>query len=301
MEKRTILAVVLSLMVILIYNYFFLPKSSDIPSKKEKISEQTQHDTSKFLPSGKILSTNQNKDIGQTISHLLEEQQKEKPKDIFIETEKYKTVINTDGARISSWKLKNYFLTEDFENVPLKMSFWKRVGNSYKKYFLGSAKSDAGKQEKDHIDLFQSSDFVNEHGVQLIQGSLSEEAVRSKKNIYSGVFQTQAENILLNSEHPKESLKLTYLTANGFQIEKIFTFYHDSYQIDIDVISKNLKDSKDTLDYSLLLGSGLGNSFQKGAHKYEGPVTWLQGNKIKDKPGKIQHSSSMKEIYPGQP
>ena len=101
----------------------------------------------------------EDKPVGQEIVKLLEEQKKEKPKDITIETEKYKAVINTDGARIISWKLKNFFLTNDYENVPWKMSFWNRVGNSYKNYFLGLTGSGADKEKRDNIDLSQCIRF----------------------------------------------------------------------------------------------------------------------------------------------
>ncbi len=298
MEKRTLLAIVLSLMVILIYQYLFVPEPSKPPLKEQKVSEKIHKSQDKSLPSN-IISEAKDYPVKQEIVNLLEEQKKEKPKNITIETDKYQAVINTDGARIISWKLKNYFLTEDYENVPWKMTFWNRVGKSYKRYFLSLIGSKTDKEEKkDHIDLFQTSDLNKAHCLQLMIGnSIKEGDQIAGQNTFNGVFHTQTGNVVLDSEHPKETIKLSYLTSNGFQVDKNFTFYHDTYQFDVEVLTKNVKNFKDTLDYTILLGPGLGNSFQKGAHKYEGPVSWLDGKKIKDKPGKssgyIQHQGNV--------
>ena len=298
MEKRTLLAIVLSLMVILIYQYLFVPEPSKPPLKEQKVSEETHKSQDKSSHSG-IISEAKDYPVGQEIVKLLEEQKKEKPKDITIETEKYKAVINTDGARIVSWKLKNYFLTDDHENVPWKMVFWNRVGNSYKSYFSRLIGSKTYIQEKrDNIDLFQASDLDKAHCLQLMIGnSIKEDDGMAGQNTFNGVFHTQGGNVVLDSEHPKETIKFSYITSNGFQVEKSLTFYNDTYQFDVEVLTKNLKEFKDTMDYSILLGPGLGNSFQKGAHKYEGPLSWLDGKKIKYKPGKnasdIQHQGNV--------
>jgi len=298
MEKRTLLAIVLSLMVILIYQYFFVPEPAKPPLKDQKVTEESSKNQIKPSDSS-IISKALDKPVKQEIVKLLEEQQKEKPKDITIETEKYTAVINTDGAKITSWKLKDYYLTNDYENVPWKMAFWNRVGKSYKNYFYSLTGSEKNNEKKENIDLFQSSDLTNVHCLQLMKGdSIEEGNEKDSRDIYNGIFHSQsAENIQLNSEHPKQTVTLSFLTSDGFQIDKIFTFYHDTYQFDVEVLTKNLKDDKDTLDFAIVLGPGLGNSFQKGTHKYEGPVSWIDGKKKSDKPIKnspfVQHQGNV--------
>lgn len=288
MEDRTILAVILSLIVVLVYYRFFTPKAPQAPIEPPAQEEHVgqNHQTDEYPSSGVVTD---DKDVfgGQEIAELLEAQKNEKPKEITIETEKYQAIISTEGARITSWKLKDYHLSEDYESIPWNGSFWKRVASSYKSYFANLFRPSKDNREKGNIDLFQSSQAGNGYGLQLIAGSTCREKEERPAGGFSqGIFRTDAQNIVLNSQHPKETIQLTYITANGFQVDKLYTFYHDSYQFDVEVLSKNLKEGENTLDYSLLLGPGLGNAFQKGAHKFEGPVTWIDGKKIKDKPGK---------------
>ncbi|MCL6583975.1 MAG: membrane protein insertase YidC [bacterium] len=291
MEERTILAVILSLIVILIYYRFFAPQPPPPVVEQPKVKEDSLRQR---LPSATAPSSGSNDTfVDQEIAKLLEEQKNEKPRDIVVETEKYRAVINTDGAIITSWKLKDYYLTEDYENSPLNMNFWKKVAHSYKRYFTTLFKPSGEKRERDNIDLFQFSPADGGYGLKLMAGSGCPVEEAEKPNLYSGVFRTEAQNITLNSSHPRETIRLTRVMANGFQVDKIFTFHHDSFQIEVEVLATNLKESSNTFDYSLLLGPGLGNAFQKGPHKYEGPVSWLDGKKIKDKPGKnvvdVQH------------
>ncbi|MEW6381330.1 MAG: membrane protein insertase YidC [bacterium] len=299
MEDRTILAVILSLIVVLVYYRFFAPQAPQAPvnppTQEENLNRKNQKDK---IPSSDMIPDGRDTSLGQEITQLLEAQKNEKPRDIIIETEKYQACISTDGARITSWKLKDYRLSQDYENIPWNGSFWKRVASSYKSYFASLFRSSEDSREKDNIDLFQLSKTGEGYGLQIVSGErLPGKGEKPAGDYYSGVYRTDAQNIVLNPRHPKETVKLTYITANGFQVDKLLTFSYDSYQVDMEVLSTNLKESESTLDYSLLLGPGLGNAFQKGAHKFEGPVTWLNGKKIKDKPGKnagdVQHQGNI--------
>jgi len=282
MEKRALLAVLLSLLVIIIYQYFFMPEMP-IKQPAQKDTEEELIKQEPFSP--ELIDREQDyKKVkqDQNILDLFEQQKETKPREIIIDTEKYHAVINTKGATLSHWKLKNYYFTEKFETSPWKMDFWKMVGKSYTTYFarlFGGAKTISKRKE---IDLFDSIETNSGQGLRLIEGNKPKE----RMDLFSGVFESKANDIYLDKEHPEETIKLKYLTRNGFLIEKVFTFYNENYQVDTQIITQNISNTKMLSNYSLLLGPGLGNAFQTGAHKYQGPITWKDGKKIKDKPKK---------------
>lgn len=293
MEKRALLAVLLSLLVIIIYQYFFMP---EMPIKQpfQKDTEKELIEQEPFFPEFTDREED-NKKVKpeQDILDLFEQQKETKPREIIIDTEKYHAVINTKGAILSHWKLKNYYLTEKHETSPWKMNFWKMVGKSYITYFARLFGGEKPISERKEIDLFASIEANSGQGLRLIAGNKPNEGA----DLYSGVFETEANDVYLDKEHPEETIKLKYLTRNGFQIEKVFTFYNENYQVDTQIVTQNISNTKLLSNYSLLLGPGLGNAFQTGAHKFQGPITWKDGKKIKDKPKKkipfIRHEENV--------
>jgi len=279
MEKRALLAVVLSLLVIIIYQYFFMP---EMP-----INQPVQKETENLLIEHEPLSPelihreegNKKIQLKKDILALFEQQKARNPREIIIDTEKYHAVINTKGAILTHWKLKDYYLTKKHETTPWKMSFWKMVAKSYSTYFGNLFRAKKPIAEERQIDLFDSIETNSGQGLQLIAGVKPNEG----ENLYSGVFETEANDIYLDKEHPEKTIRLKYITRNGFEIEKIFTFYNETYQVDTQILTKNISNTNLLSNYSLLLGPGLGNAFQSGAHKYQGPITWKGGKKIKYK------------------
>jgi len=293
MEKRALLAVLLSLLVIIIYQFFFMP---EMPIKQlvQKDTEKESIEQERLSPE-LIHREEDNKRVKlkQDILGLFKQQKERKPREIIIDTEKYHAVINTKGAILSHWKLKDCYLTKKHETSPWKMSFWKMVGKSYITYFAGFFGGEKLISERKEIDLFDSIKTNGGQGLRLIAGTKPNEG----EDLYSGVFKTKANDVYLDKEHPEKTIRLEYITRNGFQIEKVFTFYNENYQVDTEIITKNISNTKLLSNYSLLLGPGLGNAFQAGAHKYEGPITWKNGKKIKDKPKKkipfIKHQGNV--------
>ena len=78
---------------------------------------------------------------------------------------------------------------------------------------------------KKEIDLFDSIEANSGQGLRLIVGNKPNEGA----DIYSGVFETEANDVYLDKEHPEKTIRLKYLTRIGFQIEKVFTFYNENY------------------------------------------------------------------------
>ncbi|MBI4681682.1 MAG: membrane protein insertase YidC [Nitrospirae bacterium] len=110
MDKRTLLAVILSLVVLLGWSYFFTPKPDpqkpvpvpsvqdasplkpEAPAKPETVTPEAQIPVEYIAPAGAEVS------------------------DVVVETDLFKAVFSTEGAVIKHWELKTY---KDKNNMPV--------------------------------------------------------------------------------------------------------------------------------------------------------------------------------------
>jgi YidC/Oxa1 family membrane protein insertase len=109
MEKRTILAFVLSFLILILWSFLFAPKKEQAPQKEEPQSKEAvvpQYETGPS-PEPEPPPAPQRQALpppGPVV---------EQEEEILVETPLYKAVFSTKGASIKSYKLKNYRETAD--------------------------------------------------------------------------------------------------------------------------------------------------------------------------------------------
>ncbi len=106
MEKRMILAFVLSFVILLVWSFLFAPKQKEAPTIEEearKRSEKTTESakTSVLKPAISPVSDKEKEKIS-----ILQTKEKE----VKIDTPLYIAIFSNAGATIKSFKLKRYFL-----------------------------------------------------------------------------------------------------------------------------------------------------------------------------------------------
>ncbi|MBI5195345.1 MAG: membrane protein insertase YidC [Nitrospirae bacterium] len=106
MEKRTLLAVALSILVLVAFSYFFQPKNVPQPEQAQKAEPKSETAPAKETPS-----------VAPQIPQV-PVPVKTTGADITIETDLYKAVFTTNGAVIKSWELKKY---KDKNGIALSM------------------------------------------------------------------------------------------------------------------------------------------------------------------------------------
>jgi YidC/Oxa1 family membrane protein insertase len=106
MEKRTLLAVILSLVILLGWSYFFPNKYAP---QKTRPAEQSP------LKTGPLVKT-ETAEPSSPPSIEYPETKETLANDIIVETDLYKAVFSTEGAIIKSWELKTY---KDSHNMPV--------------------------------------------------------------------------------------------------------------------------------------------------------------------------------------
>jgi YidC/Oxa1 family membrane protein insertase len=118
MDKRTLLAVVLSLILVMGYQYFFLEKPAPDPQTPQVTQEQSTLSPDEEIAKKEIAVEKAPLSGKESIK---KGDDREVGKDINVETPLYIAVFNTKGASLKSFKLKNYRkdLTKDSELVEL--------------------------------------------------------------------------------------------------------------------------------------------------------------------------------------
>jgi YidC/Oxa1 family membrane protein insertase len=112
MDKRTILAVVLSLAVLLIYQMFFAPPAPKHAAVPAQESKQASIDTASKSPAIPVTAA-----APKFAAKQISAKKEAAPKDIKVETENYTAIFSTRGAALKSFQLKGY--QKNVLNVPM--------------------------------------------------------------------------------------------------------------------------------------------------------------------------------------
>ena len=249
MEKRAILAFVLSMLVFLTWGYFFTSKQEKISQSgyeektviedKDSVEQIEEGDENNFLSSEPDLDL-PIKDI--KIQGDIE--------DIHVQTDLTDIILTNEGGRIKSLRLKEY--TDD-NNSPLELVSHKE-GNELK------------------FPLYFESD--------------------SREITYllnKAIYDTSLKELKLTSSNPEGTVTFSYLNEEtGVRVTKALTFYNDSYRIDVKTTIINPFARGKNTTYRIYWGPGLNSGKdKKDRYSFEGPTTFVNDEKIDDKPDKI--------------
>jgi len=271
--RRFILALSLSLIVFVVYVRFFAPKPPQKPLVPEAAKQEAMQKKAE-QPSN--LSAGRPEVVAAKI------EQATKGRDIVIETDLVKAVVNTAGGVITGLELKNY-READKTQVGL--------GALYKKITGQAKKEEQPKKVLGNVQLVPSYEGVDQKDM---VAPLT--MVPLDKQLYkvAGVeYHADRESLRLGKDRPSETLVLSYSGPAGIVIEKRLTFYNDKYKIDVAINTKGLD------GYNLFLGTdfGIADKISKDASGRVGLVSRVDGKTNTDKLGSIkgeaQHSGAI--------
>ncbi len=110
MEKRMIVAFVLSFLILMVWSFLFAPKQKQTPPLDKEIQEKAK-DTITKSPETPHLKPVTSPKGDQKKDTLIKSNMEEK--EVKVETPLYRAIFSSDGAIIKSFKLKRYHLTKD--------------------------------------------------------------------------------------------------------------------------------------------------------------------------------------------
>jgi len=196
-----------------------------------------------------------------------------KSRDIIIETDVIKAVVNTAGGVITKWELKDY-READKEEVGFMVTV--------RKLFGGEKKAEKPKKPLGNVELFTRYEGVKPED--LIAPLTVTPVEKELRNLAAVEFLANADSIRLDNDHKSQTLVLTYRGPAGIAIEKKLTFYHNEYKVDVAVSTKGLD------GYALALGTdfGLSDKISSNASGRVGIAALVDGKTIIEKTDSIK-------------
>ena len=219
MDKRTFLAIVLSLAVLLVYQTFFA--KPQIPPQPTVATNQQTVQTAKEARNAPAVTTQ--------ISTAKETGTKSTvaPPDIKVETAQYTAIFSTRGGALKSFQLKGYQkdCTECTDDI------YPRIKN-----FVTSSIEQLPPKSKGLVDLVEVKDGM--------PYPLTITFPESSINIApDAIYEANATKLDLINAKEKQNLVFSQTYDNKIKVEKTFTFNPDNYTIGLDVKVYNLTDS----------------------------------------------------------
>jgi len=221
MEKKTLLAIVLSIIVIVVFSYFAPQRPVQRPIEPQQVDKQAKMEKEE-LPALVEMPT-------VPVEVPVEE------KEIHVETDLYSAVFTTRGGTLKRWDLKEY---------------------RYK-----------DKNEKDNPVPLVSPDATIPPLSIILDGKLKD--LPTKVN-----YSADKDIIRFDSYSKRDTLTFSYTDPAGLSIKKVFTFYKDSYRVDLSTEVKGVP------SYKVAIGSGFGIFDEKGTWVHIGPVLLKESSKI---------------------
>jgi YidC/Oxa1 family membrane protein insertase len=252
MEKRTLLAVVISLAILILYQKFVAPHffpQPPLPTEKAA-SEPALPRQEKGEREAPAVAVQVSAEAEDEIGKVLAEQAKAEEKEISVETEFISVIISTHGGTVKSWQLKGVHESIK-DKTPLQLVSPKSKESGYYPMSL-------------HYDDSSLTQRVN-----------------------NGIYLADRKEIMIEAGGEKQSLTLSYQDPDGLKVVKTFTFYPDNYLIDITLTQENVSGPVKNASYFLCWGYGLGNQEVSG-YVDTGPTSYIDGDLITDAPDDIK-------------
>jgi len=253
MEKKTILAVVLSVAVVFIYQFFFAPKPVTNKAKNEpaRIEQPRQTETSQAQPQASASTTTASNGKN-TITTVA--QKTGVGKDITVETPLYKAVFSTKGGTLRSFQLKNF-----------KTKLEKNSGM---------------------IELVNvTPDMPLPLSLSFIDSSILVGA--------GDVYEADRTSISLDRTDQKSRLTFTQTYPGTMRIEKTFTFNPKDYAIPMEVKVYNLSPATIQQNATLAWFHFDDPAIEKDSYTHDGPIYFMEKDveltKLKDLKAEEHH------------
>ena len=128
MEKRTLLAFVLSFAVIIGWSLIFTPQQSELNKQTGTFDKELLHRQQEVLQAPDL--PQQNKAFDESLNTTRKTSSSIDQKDIIIDTPLYRAVFTNAGPTIRSFKLKKYFTNLSYDSEPIELiKFENNPGN----------------------------------------------------------------------------------------------------------------------------------------------------------------------------
>jgi len=243
MDKRTLLAVVLSLALLVGYQYFF-------PQSKPVTPVQPAQDTREADVGGQISVGDKAVPQAPIIEHQksLVQHDEGTGNDVTVDGPLYTAIFNSRGAGLKSFKLKNYRNDIDKDSALVEMV----------------------NIEKSTLYPFSST--------------FPESSINMPADV---LYEASADSIAFSETTEKKDLIFSWTYPETIRVDKIYTFYPDTYSFDLEVRVTNLSGNS-IRQQALLTWIQQVDPEDKGSkYSHEGPISYVKNETVTEKVKKL--------------
>jgi YidC/Oxa1 family membrane protein insertase len=261
MEKRVIVFLILSLAIIIGYDYVLkqtgiisppaesdqLPASDSSATKLQESAAPTA-DKKASTETARMLTTTSASASPMVQARTASEEQIQE-----VTTDLFRALFTNHGAVLTSWQLTRYASISKEKSEPIQM-------------------------------VYQGGKFRKPLSLQAMDAALTTQ-------INEGLYEVQRDFSTLDTAHPTGHLTFTYSdTRSGLRVVKELTFHHDTYVVDIAVRTEGLSGPVD-----VVLGTNFGIiEWGEGFIGLIGPATKVDDQIAKDAPdAEVQRNGSV--------
>ncbi len=289
MEKRFFIFLILTMLVLFLYQRLFVPPP---PRPPEEQIEPPPAAWERWEP--------EVRDIKPVPPEIItvEPEERVEARDIVVETDLYRLVLSTRGARIRSFQLREH------EEVERKREVWERelgrIETDLERERQAGAKARLTR-ERDRLKYLLEREFLPDEERELVPLELVPFCRDYPLTIYFPAIDEEGELNFTLFEPSRESLKLgegresgaiafRYVTAEGVEIERRFHFSRGSYLIGLEINIRN-NSPREIREDDFLITYGPGIGLIKDAPPQRGGQTphfasWVRGRLQRDRAGR---------------
>ncbi|MBN1381011.1 MAG: membrane protein insertase YidC [Deltaproteobacteria bacterium] len=276
MDKRTFLAIALSMAVIFIYQTFFMkPK----PAEQQKAPQQTEQTAEQTTVAAGTGETQKAAAVAEKVippKTIASTRETVEYRDIPVETSLYTAVFTTEGGALKSLKLKDYY-----QKLPPDRNY--SLSNVLKFF---TAKKEMEDESAQLVELVVIQPDMPK--------PLSVSFPNSNINVpVKDAYKASVDHLDLIERPDNYRLTFSRTYPDHLKIEKVYLFNPDKYTIDLEVRVYNLSPSPITQNAALSWYQYVDPAAKTESYGHDGPITYIKESIDRIKVAKIEKD----EIY----
>jgi YidC/Oxa1 family membrane protein insertase len=226
MEKRTIIALVLTVVILFVFQTYFAPKPQQPVEQSQKKEQVKEGEKNKTQPIAK--EEVQKEEVKQSKKGIAIKSKTEAkpPKDVIVETPVFKVTLTDFGGGIKNVKLKKYRETV--------------------------------KEDKDKEIIEDINPYVY---LPTVSKVINNETIDDRTS-----FKPDRDNIIIKDK--PEKVVFTGALSDGKKVKKTYTFYPDTYTIDMNIEVQDIDKNTTSLDFSVI------NHKKTSEYTFKGPFVF---------------------------
>ncbi len=267
MEKRAIIAIVLSILVLVLYQKFFLrepPREREEKKAVERIEPlPPEPRVSEKAAPGKPFEGTVGREGERLVTREVPDEKGKGLRDVTVETGLYSATFSNYGGRLKSWRLKDYKNRVEYGGFVR----WFQENEWKVKRAFGFAGTPPLQGKPEPVELVATEELANL--------PLAIEVYDEKGRIDFAPRDVDREGISLGGHMGEGALLFRGSSPGGLELSRRYRFSDDTYRVDMEVRIKNRRARERRVTVTL---AWLGMMLKTGSRAFSGPVAMVDGD-----------------------